>query len=139
MERLEESTIPIEGAIFYEGDNMETVYVAQSVNEDQYQYEEQTTEPEEQQWEGTNEATNETQEHEEEEEAEEGESVQVNKRRFFLNIFRKNFCLERFFRIYDENSLHSLETGSNFPSRGRGWSIVFQGREWNAPTGIPHS
>ncbi|XP_043278589.1 zinc finger protein 652-like isoform X2 [Venturia canescens] len=78
MERLEEGTVPIEGTIYYEGDNMETVYVAQSIAEDgeQYQYEEQSIEQGEQEWEGANEATNENQEQEEEEEAEEGEAVQ---------------------------------------------------------------
>ncbi|XP_014607884.1 PREDICTED: zinc finger protein ZFP69-like isoform X1 [Polistes canadensis] len=40
MEQLRENTIPVEGTIYYEGDNMERLYVAQPVDiNEQYQYE----------------------------------------------------------------------------------------------------
>ncbi|XP_015109895.1 zinc finger and BTB domain-containing protein 17 isoform X2 [Diachasma alloeum] len=63
MERLEENTIPVEGTIYYEGDDMGTLYVAHPMNEnEQYELEgEPTAEQEEQQleqpeqWDGSNE------------------------------------------------------------------------------------
>ncbi|XP_011313652.1 zinc finger imprinted 3-like isoform X2 [Fopius arisanus] len=63
MERLEEDTIPVEGTIYYEGDDMGTLYVAHTLNEgEQYELEgEPVVEPEEQhleqpeQWDGSNE------------------------------------------------------------------------------------
>ncbi|XP_015190589.1 PREDICTED: zinc finger protein ZFP69-like [Polistes dominula] len=40
MEQLRENTIPVEGTIYYEGDNMERLYVAQPVDiNEQYHYE----------------------------------------------------------------------------------------------------
>ncbi|XP_066588450.1 zinc finger protein 354C-like isoform X2 [Prorops nasuta] len=67
MEQLNENTIPVEGTIYYEGNNLETLYVAQTVNEnDQYQYEENTMEQEESGWEETaNSDSNQNQEEEE--------------------------------------------------------------------------
>lgn len=49
MERLDENTIPVEGTIYYEGDNMETLYVAQAIDDnEQYQYDNMTIEQDEQ-------------------------------------------------------------------------------------------
>ncbi|KYN16152.1 hypothetical protein ALC57_11607 [Trachymyrmex cornetzi] len=49
MERLEANTIPVEGTIYYEGDNMETLYVAQAIDDnEQYQYDNATMEQDEQ-------------------------------------------------------------------------------------------
>lgn len=49
MERLDENTIPVEGTIYYEGDNMETLYVAQAIDDnEQYQYDNVTIEQDEQ-------------------------------------------------------------------------------------------
>ncbi|XP_063978765.1 zinc finger and BTB domain-containing protein 17-like isoform X2 [Diachasmimorpha longicaudata] len=63
MERLEENTIPVEGTIYYEGDDMGTLYVAHPLNEhEQYEMEgelpvEQEGQQVEQQeqWDGSNE------------------------------------------------------------------------------------
>lgn len=57
MERLEENTIPVEGTIYYEGDNMETLYVAQAMEDtEQYQYDNTAIEQESESmsWEATN-------------------------------------------------------------------------------------
>ncbi|KAL0120721.1 hypothetical protein PUN28_008413 [Cardiocondyla obscurior] len=65
MERLEENTIPVEGTIYYEGDNMETLYVAQAIDDnEQYQYDNTTIEQDEGQvsWETTNQEANQNQE-----------------------------------------------------------------------------
>ncbi|KAL2735542.1 zinc finger protein 845-like isoform X2 [Vespula squamosa] len=57
MEQLSENTIPVEGTIYYEGDNMETLYVAQAVDaHEQYQYE--AVEQNEQTWDTANEDRN---------------------------------------------------------------------------------
>lgn len=63
MERLDENTIPVEGTIYYEGDNMETLYVAQAIDDnEQYQYDNATIEQDEQIWEASNNETNQNQE-----------------------------------------------------------------------------
>ncbi|XP_070172359.1 uncharacterized protein [Polyergus mexicanus] len=64
MERLEENTIPVEGTIYYEGDNMETLYVAQAIDDnEQYQYDNATIEQDEQMsWEAANPESNQNQE-----------------------------------------------------------------------------
>ncbi|XP_011259613.1 zinc finger protein 652-like isoform X2 [Camponotus floridanus] len=64
MERLEENTIPVEGTIYYEGDNMETLYVAQAIDDnEQYQYDNATIEQDEQMsWEPANPESNQNQE-----------------------------------------------------------------------------
>jgi len=64
MERLEANTIPVEGTIYYEGDNMETLYVAQAIDDnEQYQYDNATIEQDEQMsWEVANSETNQNQE-----------------------------------------------------------------------------
>lgn len=62
MERLDENTIPVEGTIYYEGDNMETLYVAQPMGSEQYQYEDATIEQDEQIWETPNPESNQNQE-----------------------------------------------------------------------------
>ncbi|XP_018399848.1 PREDICTED: zinc finger and BTB domain-containing protein 41-like isoform X2 [Cyphomyrmex costatus] len=64
MERLEANTIPVEGTIYYEGDNMETLYVAQAMDDnEQYQYDNATMEQDEQvTWEVANSETNPNQE-----------------------------------------------------------------------------
>ncbi|KAG5318521.1 ZNF91 protein, partial [Pseudoatta argentina] len=64
MERLEANTIPVEGTIYYEGDNMETLYVAQAIDDnEQYQYDNATMEQDEQMsWEVANSETNQNQE-----------------------------------------------------------------------------
>ncbi|XP_072763119.1 uncharacterized protein [Anoplolepis gracilipes] len=64
MERLEENTIPVEGTIYYEGDNMETLYVAQPIDDnEQYQYDNATIEQDEQMsWEAANPESNQNQE-----------------------------------------------------------------------------
>ncbi|XP_071566894.1 uncharacterized protein [Temnothorax nylanderi] len=64
MERLEANTIPVEGTIYYEGDNMETLYVAQAIDDnEQYQYDNTTMEQDEQMsWEVPNSETNQNQE-----------------------------------------------------------------------------
>lgn len=67
MERLDEDTIPVEGTIYYEGDDMGTLYMAHSINDGEtYMYDEnnleqeQTADHEQQEqqehWDGTNEA-----------------------------------------------------------------------------------
>lgn len=63
MERLDENTIPVEGTIYYEGDNMETFYVAQAT-EDTEQYDNAVMEQESESmsWEATNPENVETQE-----------------------------------------------------------------------------
>ncbi|XP_071635303.1 uncharacterized protein [Temnothorax longispinosus] len=64
MERLEANTIPVEGTIYYEGDNMETLYVAQAIDDnEQYQYDNTTMEQDEQMsWEVPTSETNQNQE-----------------------------------------------------------------------------
>ncbi|XP_014476236.1 PREDICTED: zinc finger Y-chromosomal protein 1 [Dinoponera quadriceps] len=63
MERLDENTIPVEGTIYYEGDNMETLYVAQAVDDnEQYQYDNAAIEQDEQIWETSNNESNQNQE-----------------------------------------------------------------------------
>lgn len=64
MERLDENTIPVEGTIYYEGDNMETLYVAQAIdNNEQYQYDNTAmVEQDEQMWETANPESNQNQE-----------------------------------------------------------------------------
>lgn len=65
MEQLDESTIPVEGTIYYEGDNIETLYVAQAVeHNEQYSYDATPMEQEEQAWEAGNSDTNQNQEKE---------------------------------------------------------------------------
>ncbi|KAG7190062.1 hypothetical protein KM043_006204 [Ampulex compressa] len=65
MEQLDENTIPVEGTIYYEGDNMETLYVAQAVDEnEQYQYDAGSMEQEEHVWDAGNSDTNQNQEEE---------------------------------------------------------------------------
>lgn len=63
MERLDENTIPVEGTIYYEGDNMETLYVAQAIDDnEQYQYDNAVMEQDEQMWEASNNDSNQNQE-----------------------------------------------------------------------------
>jgi hypothetical protein len=64
MERLDENTIPVEGTIYYEGDNMETLYVAQAIDDnEQYQYDNATIEQDEQMsWDAANPESNQNQE-----------------------------------------------------------------------------
>ncbi|EZA51915.1 hypothetical protein DMN91_007024 [Ooceraea biroi] len=64
MERLDENTIPVEGTIYYEGDNMETLYVAQAIDDnEQYQYDNATIEQDEQvSWDAANPESNQNQE-----------------------------------------------------------------------------
>lgn len=64
MERLEANTIPVEGTIYYEGDNMETLYVAQAIDDnEQYQYDNTTMDQDEQMsWEVANPEINQNQE-----------------------------------------------------------------------------
>lgn len=67
MERLDDDTLPVEGTIYYEDENMDTVYVAESMNqgdEEHYQYEGHPEEQEDQDWEEANEGNSEN--HEEE-------------------------------------------------------------------------
>ncbi|KZC05979.1 Zinc finger protein 28 like protein [Dufourea novaeangliae] len=65
MEQLDENTIPVEGTIYYEGDNIETLYVAQAVDDsEQYTYDAAPLEQDEQVWEGSNSDTNQNQEKE---------------------------------------------------------------------------
>ncbi|XP_017753800.1 PREDICTED: zinc finger protein 235-like [Eufriesea mexicana] len=65
MEQLDENTIPIGGTIYYEADNIETLYVAQTVDDnEQYSYDATPIENEEQTWETTNSDTNQNQEKE---------------------------------------------------------------------------
>ncbi|XP_076241603.1 uncharacterized protein LOC143183774 isoform X2 [Calliopsis andreniformis] len=65
MEQLDENTIPVEGTIYYEGDNIETLYVAQAVDEnEQYSYDATAMEQEEQAWDAANSDTNQNQEKE---------------------------------------------------------------------------
>ena len=55
MERLDDEAIQVDGTIYYEGDNMEAVYVAQPLNDgvDEYEYADQSLEQD--QWEVANE------------------------------------------------------------------------------------
>lgn len=64
MERLEANTIPVEGTIYYEDDNMETLYVAQAIDDnEQYQYDNTTMDQDEQMsWEVANPEANQNQE-----------------------------------------------------------------------------
>ncbi|XP_006609240.1 zinc finger protein 652-like isoform X2 [Apis dorsata] len=65
MEQLDENTIPIGGTIYYEADNIETLYVAQTVDDnEQYSYDTAVIENEEQVWETTNSDSNQNQEKE---------------------------------------------------------------------------
>lgn len=65
MEHLDENSIPVGGTIYYEGDNMETLYVAQAVDaNEQYSYDAATIENEEQVWEAGNSDSNQNQEKE---------------------------------------------------------------------------
>ncbi|XP_076631972.1 uncharacterized protein LOC143347031 isoform X2 [Colletes latitarsis] len=64
MEQLDENTIPVEGTIYYEGDNIEALYVAQSVENEQYPYDAVPMEQEEQLWETPASDTNQNQEKE---------------------------------------------------------------------------
>ncbi|XP_076677227.1 uncharacterized protein LOC143373662 isoform X2 [Andrena cerasifolii] len=68
MEQLDENTIPVEGTIYYEGDNIETLYVAQAVTEaddnEQYPYDAAAAKQDEQAWEAGNSDTNQNQEKE---------------------------------------------------------------------------
>ncbi|XP_016912545.1 zinc finger protein 62 isoform X1 [Apis cerana] len=65
MEQLDENTIPIEGTIYYEADNIETLYVAQTVDDnEQYSYDTAVIENEEQVWETNNSDSNQNQEKE---------------------------------------------------------------------------
>ncbi|XP_031842503.2 uncharacterized protein LOC116431357 isoform X1 [Nomia melanderi] len=65
MQQLDENTIPVEGTIYYEGDNIETLYVAQAVDDgEQYTYDTTSMEQDEQVWEADNTDTNQTQEKE---------------------------------------------------------------------------
>ncbi|XP_029036805.2 zinc finger protein 480-like [Osmia bicornis bicornis] len=67
MEQLDESSIPVGGTIYYEGENIETLYVAQAVDEnEQYSYDAATIENEEQVWEAGNSDSNQNQEKENE-------------------------------------------------------------------------
>ncbi|XP_029172694.1 zinc finger protein 286A-like isoform X2 [Nylanderia fulva] len=61
---VKENTIPVEGTIYYEGDNMETLYVAQAIDDnEQYQYDNATIEQDEQMsWEAANSESNQNQE-----------------------------------------------------------------------------
>lgn len=71
MEQLDESSIPVGGTIYYEGENIETLYVAQAVDEnEQYSYDAATIENEEQVWEAGNSDSNQNQEKENEQENE---------------------------------------------------------------------
>ncbi|XP_076758782.1 uncharacterized protein LOC143428065 isoform X1 [Xylocopa sonorina] len=65
MEQLDENTLSVGGTIYYEGDNIETLYVAQTVDDnEQYSYDATTIENEEQSWEASNSDTNQNQEKE---------------------------------------------------------------------------
>lgn len=65
MEQLDENTIPIGGTIYYEADNIETLYVAQTVDDnEQYSYDTAVIENEEQVWETNNSDSNQNQEKE---------------------------------------------------------------------------
>ncbi|XP_078052962.1 uncharacterized protein LOC144478687 isoform X2 [Augochlora pura] len=69
MEQLDENTIPVEGTIYYEGDNIETLYVAQAVDDnEQYAYDAVPMEQDEQVWETSNMDTNQSQEKDESQE-----------------------------------------------------------------------
>ncbi|XP_076650370.1 uncharacterized protein LOC143357707 [Halictus rubicundus] len=63
MEQLDENTIPVQGTIYYEGDNINTLYVAQAVDEnEQYTYDTVPVEQDEQVWETDNIDTSQPQE-----------------------------------------------------------------------------
>ncbi|XP_050483372.1 zinc finger protein 425-like isoform X1 [Bombus huntii] len=64
MEQLDENTIPIGGTIYYEADNIETLYVAQTVDDTEQYYDTVAIENEEQVWETINSDTNQNQEKE---------------------------------------------------------------------------
>lgn len=64
MEQLDENTIPIGGTIYYEADNIETLYVAQTVDDSEQYYDTVAMENEEQVWETINSDTNQNQEKE---------------------------------------------------------------------------
>ncbi|XP_017794783.1 PREDICTED: zinc finger protein 311-like [Habropoda laboriosa] len=65
MEQLDENTIPVGGTIYYEGENIETLYVAQTVDDnEQYPYDTATMENDDQTWEACNSDTNQNQEKE---------------------------------------------------------------------------
>lgn len=54
MEQLDENTIPVGGTIYYDADNIETLYVAQTVDDNEQYYDTAAMENEEQVWETTN-------------------------------------------------------------------------------------
>ncbi|XP_012247279.1 zinc finger protein 354C-like isoform X3 [Bombus impatiens] len=64
VEQLDEHTIPIGGTIYYEADNIETLYVAQTVDDSEQYYDTAIIENEEQVWETINSDTNQNQEKE---------------------------------------------------------------------------
>lgn len=64
MEQLDENTIPVGGTIYYDADNIETLYVAQTVDDNEQYYDTAAMENEEQVWETTNADTNQNQEKE---------------------------------------------------------------------------
>ncbi|XP_068977540.1 uncharacterized protein [Bombus flavifrons] len=64
MEQLDENTIPVGGTIYYEADNIETLYVAQTVDDSEQYYDTVAMENEEQVWETINSDTNQNQEKE---------------------------------------------------------------------------
>ncbi|XP_043508073.1 zinc finger protein 354C-like isoform X2 [Frieseomelitta varia] len=64
MEQLDENTIPVGGTIYYDADNIETLYVAQTVDDNEQYYDTAAMENEEQIWETTNADTNQNQEKE---------------------------------------------------------------------------
>lgn len=49
MDKLDDGTVPIEGTVYYEGDDMRTYYVAQAYNENEQYFEEQVLDTDEQQ------------------------------------------------------------------------------------------
>lgn len=49
MEKLDEGTVPVEGTVYYEGDDMRTYYVAQTYNENEQYFDEQVLDTDEQQ------------------------------------------------------------------------------------------
>lgn len=64
MEQLDENTIPVGGTIYYEADNIETLYVAQTVDDSEQYYDTAAMENEVQVWETINSDTNQNQEKE---------------------------------------------------------------------------
>ncbi|XP_023288609.1 neurotrophin receptor-interacting factor 1 isoform X2 [Orussus abietinus] len=63
--KLQEDTIPVEGTIYYEGDDIETLYMSQTSNDnEQYQYGSNSMEQEEQEWESADQSTDQQREEE---------------------------------------------------------------------------